>query len=229
MLSCVPGCHWCAAGGGRGGLGSYCRSSLVVGRGAGAGRSPTCPLSLSPRAGEGGTSTPLLGTATHPGLSGTCWPLESRGWFRLGDEFHCHPLKSTCGPWHGNPPRCVGRGGILGNLMFSTLTLFFVFKVGMGTAAKSGLSLPFPSLLPLLWLVGGSGSLVCRALLPLRQSPGWLSGICPLPTLVGMQPGSHLPLTDTFSERDPSGRPPSPGGRGLCLRPKPRAQCQVPF
>lgn len=54
---------------------------------------------------------------------------------------------------------------MLGNLMFSTLTPFLVFKVGLGTAARSGcwarpLSSPLSSLLPTLWLVDGSGRLV---------------------------------------------------------------------
>lgn len=38
----------------------------------------------------------------------------------------------------GTPPRYVGRGGVLDNLTFSTLSPFPIFKVGVGAAAKSG-------------------------------------------------------------------------------------------
>lgn len=65
---------------------------------------------------------------------------------------------------------------------------------------------PFSSSPPcssMLWLVGGSDKLVCLALLPWQWSPWWLGGICLHPILMGMQPGSHLALIDTFSERDP--------------------------
>lgn len=77
------------------------------------------------------------------------------------------------------------RGGVLDNLMFSTLTPLFVFKVGVGAAAKSGYwvgPLPFlPSLLPALWLMSGGGKLVCRAL---RRSRA----------LDGSAGSAHLPL-----------------------------------
>lgn len=91
----------------------------------------TLSLFLSSMAGGGWTSTPLLGTAARPSLSGT-WPLGSGGLVFAGGEFPGDLPKSTGGPW------CVGRGGVLDNLMFSTLTPFFVFKVGVGAAAKSG-------------------------------------------------------------------------------------------
>ncbi|MBV98397.1 Uridine-cytidine kinase-like 1, partial [Eschrichtius robustus] len=45
----------------------------------------------------------------------------------------------------------------------------------------------------MLWLVGGSSKLVLRALLLRWQSPGRLSKICPLPTLVGVQPDVSKP------------------------------------
>lgn len=68
----------------------------------------------------------------------------------------------------------------------------------MGTPFSSS-----PPCTSMLWLVGGSDKLVCIALLPLQWSPWWLGGICLRPILVGVQPGSHLALIDTFSERDP--------------------------
>lgn len=137
----------------------------------------TLSLSLSPMAGGGWTSTPLLGTAARPSLSGT-WPLESRGLvFAGGGEFPGHPSQSPqTVPGMGIPPRCVGRAGVLDNLMFSTLTPFSVFEVGVGAAAKSGCWVgplspsPLPSLLPALQLVSGSGTLVCRAPLHRGQS-----------------------------------------------------------
>lgn len=50
-------------------------------------------------------------------------------------------------PGLGTPPRCVGRGGVLDNLMFSTLTPFFVFKVGVGSCCQAWLlgRTPLPS------------------------------------------------------------------------------------
>lgn len=61
--------------------------------------------------------------------------------------FPGHPPKSTDGPQCGNPARRVGGGGVLDNLMFSTLTPFFVFKVGVGLLPKRAGGLD-PSLLP---------------------------------------------------------------------------------
>ena len=62
-------------------------------------------------------------------------------------------------------------------MMFSTLTPFFVFKVGVGLLPKWAIgSDPISPFLPPSFLVSGSGRLVCRA------------------------------FTATFSERDPSGR-----------------------
>lgn len=173
------------------------------GWGAGTDGSPTRTLSLSPMVGGGWTSTPLLGIAACPGLSGT-WPLGSGGWFWLGDAFHCHPQKSTCGPWRGNPTRYVGRGGVLGNLMFSTLTPFFVFKVGVGTAAKSGAGLD-PSLSPLPSRLPCSGWWVAAA--SQSSEPSSYGGRA----LGASARSAHFPLwwecsqvalTDTFNERD---------------------------
>lgn len=50
----------------------------------------TLSLSLSPTAGEGWTSTPLLGTAARPGLSGT-WPLGNGGLVFAGGCFQVAP------------------------------------------------------------------------------------------------------------------------------------------
>lgn len=88
-------------------------------------------------AGGGWTSTPLLGTAARPGLSGT-WPLGSGGLFFAWGCFQVTLQSPQMVPGVGTPSRCVGRGGVLDNLMFSTLTPIFVFKVGVGAAAKSG-------------------------------------------------------------------------------------------
>ena len=81
----------------------------------------------------------------------------------------------------------------------------------------------------MLWLVGGSDKLVCRALRPLQWSPWWLGGICPRPILVGVQPGSHLALIDTFSERDPVADNHLYGGHGPCLRPQAQGTMPGPF
>lgn len=82
----------------------HCRSSLARGgRGQALTGAPgTLSLSLSSMAGGSWTSTPLLGTAARPSLSGT-WPLGSGGWFLLEGEFPGHLPKSTDGPWCGNP------------------------------------------------------------------------------------------------------------------------------
>lgn len=147
-----------------------------------------------------------MGTGTDRSPRYTFSVLVTNGWRRLDHNTSAGgqlpaPASQVLGPWGvgagfcwgvsfqvtsqspqmvpgvGTPPRCVGRGGVLDNLMFSTLTPFFVFKVGVGAAAKSGywvgpFSLPptppprpiLPSLLPVLWLVSGGGKLFCRAL-----------------------------------------------------------------
>lgn len=88
-------------------------------------------------AGGGWTSAPLPGTAACPSLSGT-WPLGYGGlvfaWGCFQVTLQSLQMVSGVGP----PPRCVGRGGVLDNLKFSTLTPFFVFKVSVGAATQSG-------------------------------------------------------------------------------------------
>lgn len=83
--------------------------------------------------------------------------------------------------------RCVGRGRVLDNLMFSTLTPFLSPKWVWGLLPKRRMGwtrLPTPQF---WWLSAGA-------------EPWGLSRICPLPTLAGTRPGS-LALADTFSER----------------------------
>uniref|UniRef100_A0A8C9CJ25 Uncharacterized protein n=1 Tax=Phocoena sinus TaxID=42100 RepID=A0A8C9CJ25_PHOSS len=193
FLSCVPGCHWGTAGGGGGGSGSHCRGSC---RGEGGEQA----LMGAPRA-----LCPCHQWLEEVGPQHLCtWPLGSGGWFWLGDAFHCHPRKSTCGPWRGSPTRYVGRGGVLGNLMFSTLTPFFVFKVGVGTAAKSGAGLD-PSLSPLPSRLPCSGWWVAAA--SRSSEPSSYGGRA----LGASARSAHFPLwwecsqvalTDTFNERD---------------------------
>lgn len=103
-------------------------------------------LDLNTSAGEGRPPQPLRYLA-----------LGERGaGFLLGGEFPGRPLKSTDVPDLGTPRRCVGRGGVLDNLMFSTLTPFFVFKVGVGGCCQKRLLGRTPlSLLPFLFPCSG--------------------------------------------------------------------------
>lgn len=156
---------------GRGGVSQPWQGQPQEGRGKQVltGAPGTLSLSLSPMAGGGWTSTPLLGTATHPSLSGT-WPLGSGGLVFAGGCFQVTLQSPQMVPGVGTLPRCVGRGGVLENLMFSTLTPFFVFKVGVGAAAKSSYwvgPLSPPSSLPASCALAGEWQwlLVCRAFL----------------------------------------------------------------
>lgn len=126
----------------------------------------TLSLPLSPMAGGGWTSAPLLGTAVCPSLSGT-WPLGCEGLVFAGGCFQVTLQSPQMAPGVGPPPRCVGRGGVLDNLMFSTLTPFLSLK-GVGAAAKAAGGLDPAPYTPVLVVE-------CRA------GPWGLSRICPPP------------------------------------------------
>lgn len=80
-----------------------------------------------------------LDLSTSPGDSRLPQPLRylALGVWGAGfaGVFPGHPPKSTDGPWSGTPPRCVGRGGVLENLKFSTLPRLRLYS-GCGAAAQ---------------------------------------------------------------------------------------------
>lgn len=97
--------------------------------------------------------------------AGFCWGV-----------FPGHPQRPQMAPEVGLLPRCVGRGGGLDNLKFSTLTPFFVSKEGVGLLPKVAGGLD-----PLALVGGCSGKLDAGPSQGQGQSPGWLSRIYPPP------------------------------------------------
>lgn len=176
FLSRVPGCHdGIQLVGAEVGLGSHCRGSLGQGRGYRCCQEPQVRfvlvtngwrrLDLNIYAGDSRPPQPLRYLALGEWGAG----------FLLGGEFPGHPLGPQMGPGLETQLCHVGGGGVLGNLMFSTLTPFFVFKVDVGSCCQMWLLgwTPLPSSFPASYArASGSGELVHRARLQKGQSPG---------------------------------------------------------
>lgn len=186
--------------------GSHCRAaSGGEGKQALTGAPGTLSLSCHPRLEEVGPQHLSWGQPPAP-ASQVLGPWGTGGWCLLG-VFPGPPRSLQIAPGVG-PPGRVGRG-VLGNLMFSTLTPSLSLKWVWGLLPKAAIGLDPSSLssLPASRALAGEGQ--WPAVLqspPLRGPSRWLSRVCSPPTLAGIQPGNHLALIDTFSERGRSGR-----------------------